>query len=231
VTEIREDKKPITNYPYEKARDSVGNSDNCDSQEDTTQYIGGIPSVAFVLTDEEKTEQIKGLSGRELLVTTSPFEIVIKDRLNPMLHFTRADYDETDNSINASIFTAGFNGDPREKHPDLHATKFLSTVYKLFRDKYGEIKAINGSWYPDSRSGMSVNYDSFINYIREEKERIDFDQLDEPMKDSEEKRIKAEAAKQTWTGRFANSLGYTEVEFKYENNPNGIYCKFKKPQS
>ena len=170
---------------------------------------GGVPEDIFNKPQKGEFE-IEGKSGatlkghvwkREIKIKPAGSKVVFKARLG------------IDNSLDYDIETK----DPDKqfhKHPDLYAAKLAKRAHDFFIQNGANIERLDGLW------GGGDNFATYYEYLNNiEKER--------PITEEDKK----EAARRTWTGQLASSLGYTEVaDVRGGGRVKSIFAVFTKPK-
>jgi hypothetical protein len=196
-------------------------------REATTQrrgYVGGltggVPEEVFKLGFNDLTE---GLSGGKLKCEAKPDEIIIQTPDSFSDYLFKA-YREEDDLLALRIITK--SGNPPQAHPDLYAAQLVRRSITYFEDLGFPIKRMRGRWLQRDNRKMFENY------------------LQTITEGNIEEKHKHEAARSTWTGKLAQSLGFTEIEslkdtgeperhllWSKGEKPSGmIYVIFKKPE-
>lgn len=191
----------------------------------TEVYIGGekggIPDSIF---QPGPWQEFLGLNTKlEGMVT--PLEIDIRDAENYSFFFNAKV--TPDNLISFSINNRNLRGNRDEKQPDIYPLELAKRAYKYFIEQGHAINGIAARWtkYRDGTSLLD-NYDQYFAYLKSLPKRG----LLNLWKYSEDEKMRA--AKQTWTGKMAATLGFTEVDKvkeKIEDSRTTISTTFRKP--
>lgn len=152
---------------------------------------GGIDKAVFRYTRFSGDEFVTyGRSGQKFYYTITSDSVNIATEDGSSIGFSASVEDGV-----LSAFVDNTIG-PGEKHPDLHPTKLIKHTIAYFKDRGHEITTFEGHWVATDTPGDSVNWEEFAEQ---------YDASDR----SDEAAIAA--ARNTWTGRLAAELGFTEV--------------------
>lgn len=164
---------------------------------------GGVPESIFA-SGKERGQDIKGKSGRSLKALFFPDEgeVTIKPQDDDKAVFSIKVDD--DGRLSMDINNRGADGKP---HPDIYPAALVKRSIQFFGDQGREVRTMLGTWDRPTGTEPSVNYDEYVtNLSALGKQPEDITEAD-----------KKAAAKNTWTGRLAESLGYTEVRSIHDN--------------
>ncbi len=165
---------------------------------------GGIPEAVF--QPNFGKQLFRGASGAQLRGEVQPRSMGIFTLDQAGLAQRRFYGNVThDGHIGMNIQNKGLYGN-EDRHPDIYAGKIAERFLQYIKANGIDIHAIDGSWRPSGD-----NYKMFIDYlakVSQKKPLTADDQLD--------------AAKQTWTGRLATKLGYSEVVINGDWNSSTI---------
>lgn len=196
-----------------------------------SDFIGGVPIEAFKLSDNYETVPVDGKQTK-LRVDRGASRLWFHDLEKPDDFFVGTTFDTSSKTMKMSAYTLGYGGDITKRHPDLFAADILRRSHDLYTQKYGSVDVLEGDWRKnENKPERSVNFTSFNDYVNIELKKIDLNQLEEQTREAKILEIKKQAAKQTWTGKFAASLGYTEVEFYDPGVPTRVSVGFRKPKT
>lgn len=170
---------------------------------------GGIPEDIFIpgfkgVINCASGEKLGGNITKDLVVIASQ-----KDSKNEQYIFvarrSKHDHDALELGIKTKI------GNPPEKHKDLYAKELAKKSIIYLEEQGTPITKIRGFWQEGD------NFDAYQNYmddIRQTRPTTGKDQRD--------------AARNTWTGKLAESLGFTEIESIGQTKSGSILTYFKK---
>jgi hypothetical protein len=168
---------------------------------------GGVPEEIF--TPGFKGP-LTGMSGAKLSCRTDTSSVVIASFDEDTAYFLACVLPEETDALHLDIKTK--TADHPDRHPDLYASELVDRSLTYFHEQGFAINKLIGAW------NKGDNYKAYRDYIT--KIILARDITDEDKKN---------AARNTWTGRLAQSLGFTEIERLEVENPKSIHVVFSKP--
>ena len=180
-------------------------------------FIGGIPENIF--RDGFDEFPILGRSGSLLEGSIQKDQVLLQSQEKlpntkgtPLYIFKAAiDYDDP-HMLSLNIRTK--RGNPPVKHPDLYASALVERSLTYLEEQGSEIRRIKGFWAGGDK------YDEYWKHIRKIENMRHATQVD-----------KKEAAKNTWTGHMAQTLGFTDVQSVDQKLFGTVKVIFSKPQA
>ncbi len=161
-----------------------------------SQYIGGrsggITTSIFTAESRSKGQYtIQGKSGRSLDVFVTNSVVHISSAEDRKVLFAAH---AINNTYNLNIRNIEANG---QRHPDLYPGQLAKYSYEFLTENGIPMDVMNGKWVPSYDGKPSVNYEAYASNLS--------GTINPTVED------KAKAAQNTWTGRLAASLGYTDI--------------------
>ena len=180
---------------------------------------GGVPEIIFSNPIKESDirvggvgmTQINGKSGNSLRYNVTQDKVFI-EAADPFGRFRAFRTEGTGDTLSLNIRTK--EGNPPQKHPDLYAYELVKRSISYFEEQGSQIRKISGLWVSGD------NYKAYYDHLLAIQQRAPYKEED-----------KKDAARATWTGSLAYSLGFTEIE-SLQDTPSGlIKVLFSKPSS
>lgn len=168
---------------------------------------GGIPERVFTPGFNDVEEGKSG--GTELQCFTDRTLIDIFDKSDPVFGFKA---ELLSDAITINVRSRDFDG---ERHPDIYAAKLIKRAIGYFEEQDRVVTKFYAEW----GSVVSESYDTYRDFLAA------VSTVREVTKEDQET-----AARQTWTGQLASSLGFTEISEIVDYDEN-VYVVFEKPQT
>lgn len=179
----------------------------------------GVPDHLF---SQRGRGEIKGLSGKTTLeYIIQDTKVLIIDKDDPALGFKA--WVEND-VLRFNIFTKGYQGQSKVRHPDLFATILAKRAYRLFQENNIAMDRLEANWTEGEGEDNLKKYYATLQSL--------YSQYEQGLITKDE--MRKQAAKNTWTGRLAAKLGFTEItsiQRKYQGDRVVEQIVFTKPQS
>lgn len=182
------------------------------------EYIGtadgGIPKKTFTYDPENNRRDIEVGSGKRFIGLIDKNDVAIYDPDGFEIFTARARPYKDGNKVSLYIVNKSAN----ERGKDIWPSRLLDESIRYLEKNVGEITHIEGLW--SDAPGIDDEYKSYQNYISK---------LGKSAFSIQDKET---AVKSTWTGRYAISHGFTEVESVEEihtKTGNSMSVLFAKP--
>ncbi len=175
---------------------------------------GGIDTSIFDLRLRDREYTARASSGSRVTCKVTENQVCIESVEDKKIAFVATNIDG-----NLILYVRNTD-DQGNRHPDIYPVQLIEHSFEYFNSQGKPVQSIQGSWLPPVHGESSVNHTEYTTRLE--------GLTDVTAED------RAKAAQNTWTGKVAAALGFTEasvIESEGLNDTIGyVEVQFRKPE-